>query len=68
MSVEQTDTIDAIGVDKETGNVVLTIVDALEWTGTNRSHLSRALLGWLLCQRARPVQLRVPLPARLGSG
>ncbi|QTH15026.1 DUF6572 domain-containing protein [Pseudomonas corrugata] len=31
MSIEQTDVIDAIGVDKETGEVVLTISDHLEW-------------------------------------
>lgn len=31
MSIEQADVIDAIGVDKETGQVVLTISDHLEW-------------------------------------
>jgi hypothetical protein len=31
MSIEQTGVVDAIGVDKETGQVVLTISDHLEW-------------------------------------
>lgn len=31
MSIEQADVIDAIVVDKETGQVVLTISDHLEW-------------------------------------
>ncbi len=32
MTVEQTDVIDAIGVDKETGELVLTVSDHLEWS------------------------------------
>ena len=32
MSIEQADIVDAIGVDKETGGVVLTISDHLEWS------------------------------------
>ncbi|WP_044421620.1 DUF6572 domain-containing protein [Pseudomonas syringae group genomosp. 3] len=36
MSIEQIGIVDAIGVDKETGKVVLTISDHLEW---NSEHL-----------------------------
>lgn len=36
MSIEQVGVVDAIGVDKETGQVVLTISDHLEW---NDEHL-----------------------------
>lgn len=32
MAVEEPGVIDAIGVDKATGNVVLTLLDALDWT------------------------------------
>lgn len=32
MSVEQPNTIDIIGIDKETGSVVLTISDHLDWS------------------------------------
>ncbi len=32
MSIEQTDVVDAIGVDNATGNVVLTIMDHLQWS------------------------------------
>jgi hypothetical protein len=36
MSIEQVNVVDAIGVDKETGQVFLTISDHLEW---NDEHL-----------------------------
>lgn len=32
MSVEQTDVVDAIGIDDDSGEVVLTISDHLEWS------------------------------------
>ena len=32
MSVEQTDVVDILGVDRETGHVVLTISDHLDWS------------------------------------
>ncbi len=38
MSVLEIDKIDAIGIDKEQGNVVLTISDHLDWDDVN-SHL-----------------------------
>jgi hypothetical protein len=38
MSVEQKDVIDAIGVNKESGEVVLTISDHLDWEDTS-AHL-----------------------------
>lgn len=39
MSVDQTNIVDAIGVDNSTGEVVLTIVDQFEWTGSDNEHL-----------------------------
>lgn len=39
MSVEQTNVVDAIGVDNATGDVVLTITDHLEWSGGDNEHL-----------------------------
>ena len=39
MSVDQTDVIDIIGIDKKTGYVVLTISDHLEWEGDNDHHV-----------------------------
>lgn len=39
MSVDQTNVIDAIGVDSATGEVVLTIADHLEWTESDNDHL-----------------------------
>jgi hypothetical protein len=35
MSVEQTDIVDFIGLDKTTGKVTLTISDHLDWTNSN---------------------------------
>lgn len=32
MSLESTDSVDAIGIDRETGYIVLTIADAWEWS------------------------------------
>src|SRR4051812_35057301 len=31
MAIERTDVVDAIGVDRDTGAVVLTLVDGLDW-------------------------------------
>lgn len=39
MSVDQTNVIDAIGVDIQTGAVFLTISDQIEWTGNDNEHL-----------------------------
>lgn len=39
MSIDQTNVVDAIGVDNATGDVVLTISDHLEWTGSDNEHL-----------------------------
>ena len=39
MSIDQTDIVDAIGIDSTTGEVVLTITDHLEWMGNDQSHL-----------------------------
>jgi hypothetical protein len=38
MSIEQTDTIDFLNIDK-TGDVLLTISDHLDWEGDEESHL-----------------------------
>ena len=52
MTIEQTDKIDALGIDKVTGEVVLTISDHLEWDD-EKSHLAvlenklNAYLGFL---------------------
>jgi len=34
VSVEQTDVVDILGIDRETGHVVLTISDHLDWSDT----------------------------------
>jgi len=39
MSVDQTNLVDAIGIDNSTGEVVLTITDHLDWTENGRKHL-----------------------------
>jgi hypothetical protein len=39
MSIEQTDTIDFVNVDKASGNVLLTISDHLDWDQTEGQHL-----------------------------
>lgn len=39
MSLEQLNTVDAIGLENETGNVVLTIADSWDWTDKH-CHLS----------------------------
>ncbi len=38
MSIEQTNVVDAVGVDNVTGEVVLTITDQIEWTGSDNEH------------------------------
>ena len=43
MSVEQTDVVDAIGTDLESGAVVLTIIDHLPWHGNHLDTLKRKL-------------------------
>ena len=40
MSVEQTNVIDFIGINNETGYVILTISDHLAWTGQDAEHIS----------------------------
>jgi hypothetical protein len=35
MAIENTDLVDAIGVDNSTGNVILTIIDDMEWGGND---------------------------------
>lgn len=39
MSIDQTNVVDAIGIDNATGEAVLTIMDHLEWTGADDEHL-----------------------------
>lgn len=39
MSIEQVNVVDAIGVDERTGNVVLTIMDQLDWSSNEEEHL-----------------------------
>lgn len=39
MSVDQSNVIDAIGIDKVTGDLVMTITDHLEWSGSDSDHL-----------------------------
>jgi len=39
MAIDQPETIDAAGTDRETGEIILTIVDAWNWTN-EQSHLS----------------------------
>ncbi|MBY5400585.1 DUF6572 domain-containing protein [Rhizobium leguminosarum] len=39
MALDETNIIDAIGVDNATGELVLTITDHLAWTGSDSEHL-----------------------------
>lgn len=39
MSVDQTDVVDAIGVDNATGDVILTITDHHTWSESDNEHL-----------------------------
>jgi len=39
MSIEQTDTIDFVNIDKGSGDVLLTISDHLDWDQTEGQHL-----------------------------
>lgn len=39
MSIDQRDTIDVIGVDKKSNQVILTISDHLEWTADGHLYL-----------------------------
>lgn len=39
MSVDQTNVVDAIGIDDAMGDVVLTITDHLEWSESDNDHL-----------------------------
>ncbi len=41
MSIDNPDVIDAIGIDRETGEVILTISDHLEWEESYQEHTSR---------------------------
>jgi hypothetical protein len=47
MSVEQTDTVDAIGTDKATGKIFLTIADHLPWNGEHLLTLQQKLNAYL---------------------
>jgi len=40
MSVEQTEVVDFISINKETGFVILTISDHLEWISSSTEHIS----------------------------
>lgn len=39
MSVEQTNIVDFIGINPDSQNVILTLVDPLPWTSGDRDHL-----------------------------
>jgi hypothetical protein len=39
MTVEQSGVVDAIGTENDTGDIVLTITDHLEWDGDTNEHL-----------------------------
>jgi hypothetical protein len=39
MSIEQAKTVDAIGIDNETNNVILTISDHFDWLENTNNHL-----------------------------
>ena len=45
LSIEQTDVVDFMGIDKLTGEIVLTISDHLEWNDADEEHL------WLLQEK-----------------
>jgi hypothetical protein len=73
MSVEQTDVVDILGIDRETGHVVLTINDHLDWSDSVghptilqkklNTYLaiveSREILGQYSKAKNRPVAFRV---------
>jgi hypothetical protein len=39
MSVDQTDVVDAIGIEKQSGDVILTVTDHLGWCESEKEHL-----------------------------
>ena len=39
MSIEQTDVVDSIGVGQESGEIILTITDHLDWKSSKQNHL-----------------------------
>src|SRR4051812_32955537 len=39
MAIENPDLVDAVGIDKTTGEVVLTVADALDWNESESQHL-----------------------------
>lgn len=41
MSIDNPDVVDAVGIDRETGEVILTISDHLEWEESYEEHSSR---------------------------
>jgi hypothetical protein len=41
MTIEEPNRVDAIGIDKRSGNVVLTISDHLGWENNSRQHLEQ---------------------------
>ena len=51
MSVEQTDVVDIVSIERETGNVILTISDHLDWSDSvaHQRILQKKLIPiWLL--------------------
>jgi hypothetical protein len=39
MAIEKTDVVDAVGIEKATGNIVLTITDSLDWESAETEHI-----------------------------
>jgi hypothetical protein len=47
MSVAETDRVDAVGIEKETGRIVLTIIDPFEWDDSHVLLLQEKLNAYL---------------------
>ena len=62
MSVEQPDTIDIVGIDKDTGTVVLTISDHLDWSDSpsHQSTLQKKLNTYLAFVESGEIDKQYP--------
>lgn len=41
MAIEKSDVVDAVGIETDTGDVVLTIADGLDWESSESQHLQK---------------------------
>ena len=62
MSVEQTDVVDILGIDRETGDVVLTVSDHLDWSDSvgHQTILQKKLNTYLAFVESREILEQYP--------